>query len=327
MLSYSMGPSLKLSVLLGCCAVFFVAIGLFVWLSPREQSAVTTIVNCEDLTYDRQVSCWLKNSISYLDNDGVAMAVQYIGDMVQSRPGECHALMHAIGEHAYHLYIKDRLFGINETVTYRTYGFYHGFITEAVLHDGNFVVAREFCSFVNEALLKSDFIDSSVECYHGFGHAVVDDHVTTPLLTAHDVADTGLRFCTELYDTFLQYINCVSGVYNGVANIYLDRSYPWPELEEDDPLRICANQPNEVQPTCYGYFARVVFQYADYDLHKALQIAQKVSPETNQYNLISNLSASLTAQTDLEIDLDEALIACRSLSASELHKQLSLIHI
>ena len=305
-------------------ACFFVGIGLFFLASSGGQPTIPTTSDCANRTAERQADCWLEKAISYLEIKGVAAAVQHISDAVQTEAamaGECHALMHAIGEHSYHLYTKDLLFGINQTVTYCTYGFYHGFITESVVSDGDFAVAREFCSFINEALSKIGFTDSDAECYHGFGHAVVDDHITAPFITAHEVADVGLKLCTDLSDTLLQYRNCAGGVYNGVANLYLDGIYPWPELEEDDPLRICTSQPKEIQSTCYAYFARVVLQYAEYDFDRALQAAEKIPPGDNQHDLVSNLSVSLAPRISSPTAFNQALATCRNLDTSKLHQQ------
>lgn len=284
-------------------------------LLPQKQAGVS--LACEELAQDDQLQCFADEIILLAQNIGITPAIRRASEVLSSSPGlqnECHAIMHSIGEEAYVLYKNGAPLDVTPSITMCTYGFYHGFINSAVLEEGSFEPAQAFCAYVN-AELSSQGIESEAECYHGFGHAVVDDHVSTEFLTAKEVAEQALLLCGDLSSEDLHYINCASGVYNAISNVFMDRSFPWPEIDADNPMSYCESQPAELEGTCYGYFARVLFLEHESALAPSLAAVTEAVAKEHQTGVIENLALMLTLTNPDKSIFKEAIEDCRLLSA------------
>jgi hypothetical protein len=272
---------------------------------------------CETLPQKAQVQCFVDEIMEMARDIGITPAIDKARERLLSFPSlqnECHGIMHSIGEEAYELYKQGVPLDIDASIIMCTYGFYHGFINAAVLEEGSFKPAQAFCAYINEELSKQG-IDAHSECYHGFGHAVVDDHVSTKYKTATEVADQALELCRTLAPSFTDFINCGSGVYNAIANIFLLKTFTWPEIENDDPLLFCAAQSEELKVTCYGYFARVLLDSRDGDLRKSLAAVEYLVAPEYKLGVIENVALLATLYKSDKADFEGFIQDCLTISA------------
>lgn len=274
--------------------------------------------NCDELEKGAQTQCFVEDILAQAKNIGITPAIEKAKEYLAVSPSlqnECHGIMHSLGEEGYKLYKEGVALDINESIIMCTYGFYHGFINAAVLEEGSFAPAQAFCTYINAELSKQG-IEAQSECYHGFGHAVVDDHVSTQFQNGQEVVKQALELCMTLSPGFEEYVNCGSGVYNAVANIFLDNSFTWPEIENEDPLVFCGSQPEDLMVTCYGYFARVLFGSKEGNLQEALaSIKTLVEPEY-QVGIIENVALMATLTNPDKSDFESYIASCKTLDVS-----------
>lgn len=289
-----------------------------------EKKAISTD-DCKTLGNDKRSACFLESIVDILHVSGVTAATDELATLTSEYPtfqADCHAVMHYLGEEAYSLYIDEVPLDISPNITYCTYGFYHGFITEAVNQEGDFSIAREFCSYVNGKLSEAG-MESEDECYHGFGHAAIDDHISTPFLTATEITEQGLSLCDELSDTFSQYQDCASGIFNGIANIYMDGSYDWPEISNQDTFALCRGQNNDIKDTCFGYFARVLVTKNSNNLDDALQETMLTKSDVEIGGVIENVASFFMLTKPDKSDFVKEVGICKTLYSPY---NLSCIH-
>jgi hypothetical protein len=302
-----------------CFAVgILFCIGAYFFFQASPEAALSKDSRCDELLQDAQLQCFVEEIMVLAQDIGITPAIDKARERLLSSPAlqnECHGIMHSIGEEAYKLYKQGVPLDIDASIIMCTYGFYHGFINAAVLEEGSFEPAQAFCAYINEELSKQG-IDAHSECYHGFGHAVVDDHVSTQYKTATEVTSQALELCRTLAPSSLDFINCGSGVYNAIANIFLLRSFSWPEIENDDPLLFCGNQPEELRVTCYGYFARVLFASLGSDLGDSLASIEKIVASQYQLGLIENVALIATLNKSDKKDFESFIEDCHALSSS-----------
>jgi len=101
--------------------------------------------------------------------------VKYLYDVDPTSRASCHTLTHYIGSQAYRLSQKHTPFTLSPEIAYCSYGFYHGFAEELFRRGGNVSSAAEFCAYVDRELTKYTR-DSTLQCYFGMGHGVVNNH-------------------------------------------------------------------------------------------------------------------------------------------------------
>ena len=302
-------------VLLSLC-ICSVALMLVSEHLTQEEERTVDVLECEALENRQQIPCVVDAVVEAAKTVGIEQASAMVAEAIKELPAlenECHGIMHVLGEEAYILYKDGVSLDITERSTMCTYGFYHGFITATVLTEGSFDRAQEFCAYVNEEL-SSQGLDSQSECYHGFGHAVVDDHVSTQVLTATEVVDTALGLCSDLSREDAQFRNCAGGVFNAVANIFTDHTYPWPEIQEENgEVALCNAQEPALQATCFGYFARAILADHRNDLEAALHVAYRLVPETYTAGLRENMAAIFMVGEPNKAAMETHIVTCREL--------------
>lgn len=303
-------------VVLALCACSVLLVAASAYLSPKKEQGTLDVLACEALESRQQIPCVVDAVVEAAKTVGIEEASGMVAEAIKELPSlenECHGIMHVLGEEAYILYKDGVSLDITERSTMCTYGFYHGFITATVLTEGSFDRAQEFCAYVNEEL-SSQGLDSQSECYHGFGHAVVDDHVSTQLLTATEVVDIALGLCSDLSSEDEQFRNCAGGVFNAVANIFTDHTYPWPEIAEaNGEVVLCNAQAAALQETCFGYFARAILADHRNELQQALYASQELVPEEHRVGLVENMAAIFMVGEPNKAAMETHIATCRTL--------------
>jgi hypothetical protein len=267
----------------------------------------------------QQTKCVVDEVIYTARTVGIAPAIEKVSSLLKEYPAlqnDCHAVMHRIGEETYQLYTDGVPFDVTPAITMCTYGFYHGFINSAVQKEGNFNKARDFCTYINTELSKQG-IEASSECYHGFGHAVVDDHISTQFSDAHNVIQNAISLCKDLTATEDQYINCASGVYNAVANIFLERKFPWPEIDDKNSFSLCTSQPEVLQKTCYAFFARVALQSNNNDLGATINALSTMVSAERRDGIIENASNIFMLNRQDKKMFQDGIDICQTLNSEE----------
>lgn len=269
---------------------------------------------CTAQSEAQQLQCLVEVVIESARMEGIGPAVGKVSALLQQYPAlqnECHAIMHRVGEEAYSLYATGVPLEVDTSITMCTYGFYHGFITAAVTIEGSFAQAQAFCASVNAQLAQKGF-NTELECYHGFGHAVVDDHVAAQFSNAHAVASNALSLCDELAENTIRYQNCAGGVYNAIANIFVDGTFAWPEIAAQDGT-FCEDQPSLLQETCYGYFARVILASHAGDFPQSLLSMGREVADTYKSGVIENLALMYMVSAEKKTAFTDAVVACKEI--------------
>ena len=136
---------------------------------------------------------------------------------------------------------------------------------------GDYSKAQDFCEYTNELLKESGISSEALaeNCYHGIGHGTIDEHRPDVDTDPYMLTAKTIELCMKVTATDKQEHDCVTGVFNGIANYYLDKSLNW-KIDFDDPVALCKVQPEQYKSTCYAFMARVVLGVHDGDVLSSL---------------------------------------------------------
>lgn len=226
-----------------------------------------------------------------IQTDGIDAGLEtlaQISEMDQGFVDSCHSFAHLIGQTAYKLFKNKTDFKVSPKITYCNYGFYHGFMETMLQDSGDYQKARDFCSYINNQLVEQG-LDLAGECYHGIGHGTIDQHDPKQWSNPALATEQSMQLCQKLATDEKHLIDCASGVFNGVANLYAAGQYSL-KVNEQDPFWLCALQDEAVKKTCYAFMARTLFPLTGSDLNRAIDLATKTAPANYLGTVISNLT-------------------------------------
>jgi len=238
--------------------------------------------------------------------DAAFEAVVKLSEQNPNFRASCHSFAHEIGQFAYQLFKNKKDFEISPKITICNYGFYHGFMEALVQQTGNFQEARDFCAVINTQLEKHGLYLTG-ECYHGIGHGTVDQHSAEQWSDPEKVVNTSIELCKKVASNDKQLVDCSSGVFNGVANLYSSGQYGL-ITNKDDLFWICRKQDERIQKTCYGFMARTLLKMTNSNLAQAIDLASRTAPTNYLENIIANITVLPS-----NVSEEELVNLCRSL--------------
>ena len=252
------------------------------------------------------VYCWREELFEVLKQEGLNavfdhLALIYDRDEVFS--GYCHGLIHDIGIASYADYLKDKDSVLTPRASVCANGFYHGFMEAFLSTNLNPGEAREFCKYVDKKL-TSQAPDAALQCYHGIGHGAMDIVIIAGLKGENekDFIEPALEICREASDTEDQLYRCASGVFNGIANFYVAGDFGL-SINEEDPLWLCHDQPEEFKLSCYGNMNSALYWYSNNDFLRAVRYVERISDESQAISTVRYIAslASLYEGKDISI--------------------------
>lgn len=279
-----------------------------------EDNDKKTIARC--VVSSDSVACWQEKLLSVLETEGVDAVFDALSDLYVKRKGfpvACHSLAHDIGLAAYNLYLKDPELVFSSKAVYCASGFYHGFM-EALLKDANGQEARNFCDEVGQRLAKST-PDAELQCHHGIGHGALELVASkkAAITNEHELIKPALRICEGISSTKEERYRCASGVFNGIANLYISRKYGF-SLDADDPLRVCHQQPEVYQEPCYGNMNSALLWFADNNFARAVTFIKKIKDNHHGISSVRYLAVLASLYSVKDFNYREVVSACYSLS-------------
>ncbi len=271
---------------------------------------------CDQKDAEALKKCWEAVVSVSMKKGDIAGAFDSLADLYGAAPnlGEtCHSLTHEIGRTAYRLFARDVDFGITPKTAYCSYGFYHGFMEELVLAKGDMKLAREFCSYVDQQLVKVS-PDVTLQCYHGIGHGTVNNHDPRTWGDPQKLIDPAIALCEEVATNDSEVNRCATGVYNGLAVFYSNGEYKL-TLDRNDPVGICRRQPEKYQDACYVSFNTLLLGLTGYDLAKAATYLAHIPQDVIAQHAMINLASPVGTKHITETDHAPTISVCRSLPA------------
>lgn len=267
-------------------------------LLPSFKTKQTTVTgeqklkSCQEVTeLSLKTQCEEEAINIILSSQGTDAAFEAVAKLSEQNPNfgaSCHGFVHEIGQFAYQLFKDKKDFEISPKITICNYGFYHGFMETLVQQTGNFEEARNFCVLINTQLEKHG-LNLTGECYHGIGHGNVDQHNAQQWSNPEKVVDSSIELCQKVAIDDRQFVDCSSGVFNGVANLYSSGQYGL-IINKDDPFWICRKQDERVQKTCYAFMARTLLKLTNSNLAQAIDLASRTAPTNYLENIIANIT-------------------------------------
>ena len=240
------------------------------------------------------VYCWQEELFAVLKQEGLnatfdRLAIIYNRDKVFR--DSCHQLTHNIGIASYADYLKDKDSVLTPRASVCGNGFYHGFMEAFLSTNLNPGEAREFCKYVDKKL-TSQAPDAALQCYHGIGHGAMDIAIISGSKGENekDFIEPALEICREASDTEDQLYRCASGVFNGIANFYIEGEFGL-SINEEDPLWLCHDQSEEFKLSCYGNMNSALYWYSNNDFSKAVRYVESINDEIQAISAVRYLAA------------------------------------
>lgn len=272
--------------------------------------------NCVDR--GGNLACWQDKIFIALAEKGLQGAYDIVSDLYKNEPTfaqSCHFIAHNIGLASYGFYVENPNSIVTPKASACASGFYHGFMEAYLGATGDVVAAGAVCESL-KGVLKDDAPDAYLQCYHGIGHGAVEYYLAGGgvLGSMHEVIDSALLACEEASPGEEELFRCTSGLFNGVANFFINNEYGF-DSSVIDPLSICESQNETYLESCYGNMNSVLFWAADNNFVKAVNAALPRVNESHQYSLVVYLSG-LNAFIRLpHVEFEKVIQDCHSLGA------------
>lgn len=276
---------------------------------PQEEA-----VGQECFRLHSSVYCWQEELLAVLEKEGIdamfdRLALIYKRDDTFSQ--NCHYVSHNIGIDAYTYYLLDKDSILTPKASFCGNGFYHGFMEAFLSANLDLAAAQEFCAYVGEKLtLKAP--DAKLQCYHGIGHGAMDLTIISGLKGENekDFLEPALKICKKASGSKEQLYRCASGVFNGIANFYIEEEFGL-AINEKDPLWLCHDQPEEFKLSCYGNMNSALYWYSGNTFSKAMRYVESIKEEDQAVSAIRYLAALASIYEGK--DVPGVLADCRSL--------------
>lgn len=265
---------------------------------------------------EESVECWQKLLFQTFEKEGIDAVYDQVSDLYTTSEifkKECHSVVHNIGLEAYKYYLEDNESILSPKTSACAYGFYHGFMEALLTTTESFETAREFCFYIDE-FVTPYIPDATLQCFHGIGHGAVDLALATSGFGGDEkiLVENSLRICEGTSYTEEEIYRCTSGVYNSLANIYVEEKYV--RVRADDPLWLCREQPEAYKESCYGNMNSLMFHLAGNDLLEALPFINEIE-DAHQVVSTRYLSGLSVVYTLLETDnYSSAIAICRGVN-------------
>ncbi len=218
-----------------------------------------------------------------LEQGEISKSLDLVVSFYQADPnfaGQCHTLTHQIGEAAFWLFSQKRSFVVTSSASSCAYGFYHGFAEEMFRSKESKETAVSFCKYVGKQS-KNAGTEAFFQCFHGIGHGVSNSHDKINWGKEGVIRDAAVSVCRSVSRTKVEFIYCVGGVYNGIANYYRDGQYDL-TMDMSDPFRLCAGQKGDERTMCIINLAVSYWHLSQKDLDKTIAILSPLTDTERQ---------------------------------------------
>ncbi|MDZ4260254.1 MAG: hypothetical protein U1A25_01190, partial [Candidatus Sungbacteria bacterium] len=190
---------------------------------------------------------------------------------------------------------------------------YHGFMEALLESSRDFEQARKFCAYVDEKLAAIS-PDASLQCFHGIGHGTVNDHDPRNKGNERALVAPALVLCEKVSETMLQLYRCASGVFNGLANFYMEGEYGL-VIKKDDPLWICGEQKREYREACYGNMNVALMWLTKQNFSSSALFIERIREDDEAVKAIRYLAAPYGAGNQHNSDFKKPINDCRALQS------------
>lgn len=244
--------------------------------------------NC--LEQGGEFECWQNEIFFALAERGVDAAYDTVSKLFNENKGfaeSCHGITHNIGLASYQFYRSNPDFIYSPKAIVCAAGFYHGFMEGFLGSSGDIKQSAHLCDEIGKRL-GEESPDARLQCYHGVGHGAVETTIADSgsFGTRDEFVAKAIALCEKATEGELERYRCVSGIYNGIANFYINGAYGL-SAKDENPLSMCAVQKDVYKEACYGNMNSVVLWAADNNFTKAskayLAIADEYTPKSIEY--------------------------------------------
>lgn len=260
--------------------------------------------------------CWQNEVYLALAEHGVDAAYDTIARLFNQSPDfaeSCHGITHNIGLASYQFYRTNPDFIFSPKAIVCASGFYHGFMEGYLGASGSIAESARLCDEIGERLGEQT-PDARLQCYHGVGHGAVETTVAESgsFGSRDEFVARAVLLCEQASEGVQERYRCVSGIYNGIANLYINGAYGL-SVADENPLLMCAVQKEEYKEACYGNMNSVVLWAADNNFLEASREFLAIPDGAYTKKSIEYL-AGLYAVTHMDETLFPAvLMECRKL--------------
>ena len=249
------------------------------------------------MNHGGQLACWQDQIFIVLAEKGLNAAYDVVARLYRTEPAfsaSCHYIAHNIGLASYQFYLKDPTSIISPQAVVCASGFYHGFMEGYLGATGDVKGAAAVCDDVGEAIGKES-PDARLQCFHGIGHGAIETVVanTGVFSNVDDMVGQALSICEQSSAGKDERYRCVSGLYNGIANLFINKEYNL-SIQNTDPLALCSRQKTAYKEACYGNMNSLALWAAKNDFSKAAAYILTIPDITYRAQAIvylSNLNA------------------------------------
>lgn len=288
-----------------------VVVGL-VYLATNDKEIVS-ISSCKNIE-GSQEQCWLDLlELVFLEN-GLDATFDVFSQLHDAEPAfatSCHDFGHRLGEMAYGLFFQRNDFALTPKTSYCSYGFYHGFMESLLSETGDLRKTGEFCDYVDKKLAKKA-PDATLQCFHGIGHGAIDISATEKNWGNEEaIIDSALKLCEEVSSTPAQASRCATGVFNGIAFLYINQPLSF-SINKEGPLWFCHKQEN-YKRECYISMNVALLWLADDDFYQAAKFLEKIVEDDYANQAALNLAALMSISNNSYNDYGDMIRRCRSI--------------
>lgn len=263
-----------------------------------------------------KVQCWQNEIFFALAQGGVDGAYGAVAELFTTDPEfreSCHSIAHNIGLASYQFYAKNKDFIISPKAAVCAGGFYHGFMEGYIGATGDTTGAGRVCDDIGEAVgVVSP--SARLQCYHGIGHGAVETTIasTGSFGSQYAFIESALALCEQASAGVDERYRCVSGVYNGIANFYINSAYGL-SVEKENPLLLCATQKDIYKEACYGNMNSVVLWSADNNFTKAAASVLALPDNNHRARALWYLASLYATEHLSDTSFEEVVNECHHL--------------
>lgn len=270
---------------------------------------------CEDRGGD--LACWQDQIFIALAEKGISGAYDMISKLYESQPTfaqSCHFIAHNIGLASYGFYRENPQSVMSPKASTCASGFYHGFMEAYLGATGDVAKASATCDEIGSVLSLSA-PDARFQCYHGIGHGTLEQSIggKGTFGNLNDMVNGALLQCEEASQGEEERFRCASGIFNGIANFYINGEYGLDPFKEN-PLRLCARQKGIYQEACYGNMNSVLYWMTDNNFVEATRRALDGVNDSQVDTVVTYLAGLYAFDSLPSINTKEVLERCRELA-------------
>lgn len=271
---------------------------------------------------EASAECWQIDLTAALERGGMAEMLARSEELHAQQPGfaeSCHGIMHNVGIVAYGDYLEDPHSVLHKDASVCASGFYHGFMEAYIGDTHDMAGADSVCDFFSQEL-DAKAPDTGMQCYHGIGHGILDLMLLDPEARTSEEAllEPALRACEQVSEESAKVYRCVSGIFNGIANMYIEGQYA---IRPEDPLWVCHGQPGgefeSYRHSCYGNMNSLMYWLSENTLAGALTYVGLIPEQRDAAVAVKYLSGLATIY-EASAGMDALIASCRKGAPPEL---------